>query len=629
MLREAFICSLGARGAAEQRAGKAARTLRATIRTVTRLTRPAAFLLKQLIDVDIYVAFIAPSTAAKSSLDVWPRIWARDDRGVWTPLDFVGARRARQLACLLAWHHDGLRAGTVDRYFGRLPEDGTSADIKPAKKAGASARKRLTELLAEVGLDDRLVVPLDRSGWRLDRASCDVELASLAVAHREWEAASLLTYAGDGRLIGFAKSAASTRPIFWLRARADDRDAIRAVLPRALVQQAEQAADAIRAHYVAAPTKPPNSPGWIERFLAALSATNVRQQPPTDHDKSGDLDVIDAEVVEEWDVGEASAGASMPPGRPTPHDPAGNVEVVPAQGSELLEIESGLPMPTRQTPTIGQASPRPTELPVPETAGTLVIPVRPLQPRLRSSRALAGVAAAAVLATAVLAAVVLAGTGGDGAARSTTMTGTHARLEQETFTHDVKTFADPHHLADDATVATIGPGQVVLVSCRVYVPSIPSSRPYWWYKIVTDRWRGRFVTANTFLNGDTATAYTSPRPAPPKHSHDYDTAVPVCKAGEPGGSVETPRQSRTATFSDATSGAGPGPPITDGDKVTVSCKLRSGVTSTEPGSYAYRLSSSPWRDRYYAPSRAFRNAIPADSRDAQLVDIEVPDCPSA
>jgi hypothetical protein len=129
-------------------------------------------------------------------------------------------------------------------------------------------------------------------------------------------------------------------------------------------------------------------------------------------------------------------------------------------------------------------------------------------------------------------------------------------------------------------------------------------------------------------NGDPGAAYSQANAPKVKNPHNYDTAVPICSGNQAGGSLEFPRASSTPTFGSPSRGAPAGPAITHGRRVLVSCKVATDTPTAQPGGFVYRISSNPWSDRYYAPSRAFRNTVPADSTDLQLSDVDVPTCPT-
>jgi hypothetical protein len=111
----------------------------------------------------------------------------------------------------------------------------------------------------------------------------------------------------------------------------------------------------------------------------------------------------------------------------------------------------------------------------------------------------------AVLALALASGIplTLAGTNSAGAAAPA---GVRAapRLYRETETphHPVRTFRNHHRVT--GVGKSIAAGQTVLVSCKVYDPSIPSVKPDgYWYRIASRPWRNRYYApANTFLNGD-------------------------------------------------------------------------------------------------------------------------------
>jgi hypothetical protein len=83
----------------------------------------------------------------------------------------------------------------------------------------------------------------------------------------------------------------------------------------------------------------------------------------------------------------------------------------------------------------------------------------------------------------------------------------------------VKTFRDHHHVKGLGQI--IQPKQTVLVSCRVFDPSIPSVSPAgYWYRIASAPWRNQYwAPANTFLNGD---------PMNGPYRRAVDRRVPLC-----------------------------------------------------------------------------------------------------
>ena len=67
----------------------------------------------------------------------------------------------------------------------------------------------------------------------------------------------------------------------------------------------------------------------------------------------------------------------------------------------------------------------------------------------------------------------------------------------------------------------IAPGAYVLVSCKLYDPSIVSANPGgYWYRIANSPWDNQYyAVANTFLNGD---------PWGGPYTHPTDLSVPNC-----------------------------------------------------------------------------------------------------
>lgn len=101
-------------------------------------------------------------------------------------------------------------------------------------------------------------------------------------------------------------------------------------------------------------------------------------------------------------------------------------------------------------------------------------------------------------------------------------TGTHAssapRTEREWRT-GANTFSDPDNASGMGP--KIAPGAYVLVSCKLYDPSIVSTNPGgYWYRIASSPWGNRYyAVANTFLNGD---------PWAGPYTHPTDLTVPNC-----------------------------------------------------------------------------------------------------
>ena len=81
------------------------------------------------------------------------------------------------------------------------------------------------------------------------------------------------------------------------------------------------------------------------------------------------------------------------------------------------------------------------------------------------------------------------------------------------------TFSDPHSASGPGS--KIAPGQYVLVSCKLYDPSIASIKPGgYWYRIASKPWNNKYyAAANTFLNGD---------PWGGPYTHPTDLDVPNC-----------------------------------------------------------------------------------------------------
>lgn len=77
-----------------------------------------------------------------------------------------------------------------------------------------------------------------------------------------------------------------------------------------------------------------------------------------------------------------------------------------------------------------------------------------------------------------------------------------------------------------------GPGQplefreFVQISCRIYAPTLPSTRPDgYWYRIASFPWDNNYyAVANTFLNGD---------PPSGPYTHNVDQRVPKCRSTRP------------------------------------------------------------------------------------------------
>lgn len=109
------------------------------------------------------------------------------------------------------------------------------------------------------------------------------------------------------------------------------------------------------------------------------------------------------------------------------------------------------------------------------------------------------------------------GAGGTTSAPPTSSVG--SRVEEAYNRHGVPTFADYANASSPGQ--TIAFQQMVRVACKIYDPSIGSTRPGgYWYRIESPPWNGAYyAVANTFLNGD---------PPNGPYSHDVDPAVSDC-----------------------------------------------------------------------------------------------------
>jgi hypothetical protein len=476
---------------------------------------PDAFLLKQLLDVRVFVVFVAPASRGQSKLDGWPQVWVRDEHGRWDQLQFGRQRRAHQLLCLLAWRHQGVREKAVDLYFGRVPGDDGQFIKQPKRNAAKTARRKLEERLAERQLKDLFDVPgasgdnaprtdgvngaaneSDGAGWSLRAAMTDVELAKIAVKQGEWEAASLLTDGAGGCLIGFAR--VPRRERFQLRTRPSDRDAARVRLPRDLLASAQGVAEAVRRAAARAHQEPPTNANWISAMLAWLSEPAQRiapsaapRRPPTA--EVDDDEIVDAEIVEphELPAGRSDKQPADEDSRLLPVPVTSRALDASAQDSATHELIARSPIPETQPATLRQLR---AETTLPLAGGELVISVHPLNDRPASSRRVIALLGAliAVLAIAlvVVAIIRLSSRGTHG------VTAEHARLEQESPAHSVKTFQNPRDLTAHAT--SIPANRVVLVSCRTYIPSASSNTGGYWYRLLSAPWRGRYTPADTF-----------------------------------------------------------------------------------------------------------------------------------
>lgn len=82
------------------------------------------------------------------------------------------------------------------------------------------------------------------------------------------------------------------------------------------------------------------------------------------------------------------------------------------------------------------------------------------------------------------------------------------------------------------------------------------------------------------------------------------------------------------TFADPLNGIGEGPSIDANTTVLVSCRMFSDVFASVPDGWYYRIESSPWNGRYYAPANSFLNGDPPDDRSQWVTptDLNVPVC---
>lgn len=93
------------------------------------------------------------------------------------------------------------------------------------------------------------------------------------------------------------------------------------------------------------------------------------------------------------------------------------------------------------------------------------------------------------------------------------------RVEEAYNRHGVPTFADPTKVRGQGPAIAFQAN--VLVSCKLYDPSIPSVIPSgYWYRIQSAPWNGDYyAAANTFLNGD---------PPGGPYTHTVDDSLPPC-----------------------------------------------------------------------------------------------------
>ena len=91
--------------------------------------------------------------------------------------------------------------------------------------------------------------------------------------------------------------------------------------------------------------------------------------------------------------------------------------------------------------------------------------------------------------------------------------------EREVPSFPVNTFRDHHRVTGKGQ--PVPAGATVLVSCKVFDPSIRSVSPAgYWYRIASKPWSNRYyAAANTFLNGD---------PPGGPYRHAVDRRIPNC-----------------------------------------------------------------------------------------------------
>jgi len=81
------------------------------------------------------------------------------------------------------------------------------------------------------------------------------------------------------------------------------------------------------------------------------------------------------------------------------------------------------------------------------------------------------------------------------------------------------------------------------------------------------------------------------------------------------------------TFTNYHNASGVGQRIPASTWVLVSCKVYDPtIVSVSPGGYWYRIASSPWNNRYYAPANTFMNGDPWNGPYRHDTDLAVPDC---
>jgi hypothetical protein len=103
--------------------------------------------------------------------------------------------------------------------------------------------------------------------------------------------------------------------------------------------------------------------------------------------------------------------------------------------------------------------------------------------------------------------------------------------------------------------------------------------------------------------------------------------LPSPKAKPSGNIEEAYNRHGVPTFADYGNASAPGPSISFGQSVQVSCKIYDpSIPSARPGGYWYRIASSPWNNSYYAIANTFLNGDPPDGPYTHPYDPTVPDC---
>lgn len=550
------------------------------------MTESPPFLDQYLAPFRLWMLFMAPPELPDYLLGDWPVLLGRGQDGTWGPLDFGRSQQARRLACLLVLHREGLSAKRAGLALSPRGVDG--------KGERQNAKHYLREALRKFGVDDLLVLP-DKGGrgaprWALRQVTTDIAIAADAAREERWPLAAALTHRGGAILVGIpppvrpVEGWKSATPLSGVR---NGREKSRGSLPAEFIDLARDTASRVRSHRTQ----------WKDRAPIPDPFNEFGPKPK----QPGETKPVIDGVVE-------PAGVLVPPSR----------------------VRRGAAEQRAPSRTLGELATGVTRLQLRGVAhdglGYEVV-VFPLgePPRQRSPAPRRALVAAPV-AVLLLAIIVVAGPlpfGTDRDGERAMLAG--FRREQETFNHDVKTFRSPARLSEEGPA--ISAGQVVQVSCRMFAPSIESVSPDgYWYRISSAPWNNQYYApANTFLNGDSATEFLGGRQPKPGDVHNTDFAVAIC--GGPPGSLETSRAANITTFADPRTGTRPGPVIRARRSVVASCRVYTPrIPSTVPQGYSYRIASPPWRNRYYAPARAFLNGDSPPSPATRLTDLAVPNC---